>query len=678
MLKMALVLTATAVIGTTASGIVGGTAFSENGRGFGFGDAFSDDAILTDDGKYLTDLSGSDGSGDVIIEIPSETAEPDADEVETTSVERPINEEKGDVGVESPGAETTSVESPDIESPDVETVNGEDVKEDIPQVDSPSKEEGVVDDKKNDDDIYEEFPTKEEIRTGVVVKTKYGYMRGIKSRKGICWNSVPYGKAKRWCKPTEPDSWNGVKRFVKNKNTKGNDSLYMNITRPKGHSQKMPVMVYVHGGGNTKGTANYNFRDVAKETQTIVISIDYRKGAFGWFVSRGLSHAGADNLSGNYTLLDIKRALLWVKENVAVFGGDPDNVTISGFSAGARDVLNCVISPKMKGLFSKAVSFSGGMTTCSKKQGRKWSNEKLAKILVRRGTCSNMKKARKKIKKMSSAKLGRFLKGLSDKEVKKMAGSSSLSLQKFPQCFRDGKVIPKSGFNCVEFGRYNRVPIIIGSTSSESGANVYKKLKKLKKRGKIKVRGKKFKRLLVAAKKYGSMFQSSFYIEKVASTFQKDEYHEPIYVYRYKWGEKSDVVGKTYAKYIGSVHGMDVDCLLGRNVKGYGFRIYSNKNLPGREKLTYRMRQYFKNFFEAGNPNGIDNNGYTLYDWTQWTNKKKSARIMHFTANSENAMTWMSRQYIDRKRLFRSFKKNLSKTQYKILRSKVLKDKFYY
>ena len=122
-------------------------------------------------------------------------------------------------------------------------------------------------------------------------------------------------------------------------------------------------MVFLHGGGNVGGTANRSFSSFVKETGVIVVSVEFRQGAFGWLQSRGLQTGDRMTDSGNFAMLDIKLALEWVQNNIEAFGGDKQNVTLSGFSAGARDALNCVISPAMKGLFHKVISFNGGMTT---------------------------------------------------------------------------------------------------------------------------------------------------------------------------------------------------------------------------------------------------------------------------------------------------------------------------
>jgi para-nitrobenzyl esterase len=148
------------------------------------------------------------------------------------------------------------------------------------------------------------------------------------------------------------------------------DCLYLNIWSPRAHSsadaEKLPVMVWIHGGGNTIGTANtYPASGLAGGEQVVVVTINYRLGFLGWMSHPALRMADRDALdaSGNYANLDMIAALRWVQDNIANFGGDPGNVTIFGESAGGRNVYALLASPLAKGLFHRAISQSGSMST---------------------------------------------------------------------------------------------------------------------------------------------------------------------------------------------------------------------------------------------------------------------------------------------------------------------------
>ncbi len=514
-----------------------------------------------------------------------------------------------------------------------------------------------------------------------IVTTMSGQIEGKKTSKAYIWLGVPYGQTERWKAPTAPDSWSRTRSCKRPRKGKGDDCLFVNIYKPVSKKEKMPVMVFLHGGGNVGGTANRSFSSFVKETGVIVVSVEFRQGAFGWLQSRGLQTGDRMTDSGNFAMLDIKLALEWVQNNIEAFGGDKQNVTLSGFSAGARDALNCVISPAMKGLFHKVISFSGGMTTCSVREGRRWSNQKLAKILVRRGRFSNQKRALKYVKRIGKKKLNKLLYSLSDKEVKKMAGATSLRLTNFPQNFRDGKVIPKAGFDVLEYGDYNRVPMILGSNNSEFANVSYKTLHRiLVKNPKTFKNRAQFYRLLKKSKEYGSKLQTSFYLERLANKLSIDPYHEDFYTYRFKWGEDRRVVGANYARYVGAIHGMDVDFLLGRYKKGEAGTsdsIYTRANLPGRQALTSVMRQYVSNFCHTGNPNGIDGQGNVPVQWEKWRRVPGSKRIMTFSASRREAEVNMTSRTINRAKVKRQMKRKLSKRAYKLFRRRILNDRFF-
>ncbi len=514
-----------------------------------------------------------------------------------------------------------------------------------------------------------------------IVTTTSGQIEGKKTSKAYIWLGVPYGQTERWKAPTAPDSWSRTRSCKRPRKGKGDDCLFVNIYKPVSKEEKMPVMVFLHGGGNVGGTANRSFSSFVKETGVIVVSVEFRQGAFGWFQSRGLQTGDRMTDSGNFAMLDIKLALEWVQNNIEAFGGEKQNVTLSGFSAGARDALNCVISPAMKGLFHKVISFSGGMTTCSVREGRRWSNQKLAKILVRRGRFSNQKRALKYVKRIGKKKLNKLLYSLSDKEVKKMAGATSLRLTNFPQNFRDGKVIPKAGFDVLEYGGYNRVPMILGSNNSEFANVSYKTLHRiLVKNPKTFKNRAQFYRLLKKSKEYGSKLQTSFYLERLANKLSIDPYHEDFYTYRFKWGEDRRVVGSNYARYVGAIHGMDVDFLLGRYKKGEAGTsdsIYTRANLPGRQALTSVMRQYVSNFCHTGNPNGIDGQGNVPVQWEKWRRVPGSKRIMTFSASRREAKVNMTSRTINRAKVKRQMKRKLSKRAYKLFRRRILNDRFF-
>jgi para-nitrobenzyl esterase len=207
----------------------------------------------------------------------------------------------------------------------------------------------------------------------------------VKIFKGIPFAAPPVGDL-RWKAPQPVLPWEGIKACIDNppapmqnppvpffawseeflipKAPISEDCLYLNIwTAAERANEKRPVMVWIYGGGFNSGGNSvplYDGTDLAKEG-IVVVSLNYRVGMLGYFAHPDLSAESGDQTSGNYGILDQIAALEWVKKNISAFGGDPDNVTIAGQSAGAFSVNALVVSPKAKGLFHKAIAQSGGM-----------------------------------------------------------------------------------------------------------------------------------------------------------------------------------------------------------------------------------------------------------------------------------------------------------------------------
>jgi para-nitrobenzyl esterase len=202
---------------------------------------------------------------------------------------------------------------------------------------------------------------------------------GIVSFKGIPYAQPPVGEL-RWREPQPPQPWQGVLKADKFRNkpmqkpifsdmnfrsaTMSEDCLYLNIWTPaKKPSANLPVLVYFHGGGYIAGDGSeyrYDGESMAK-MGIVTITVNYRLGIFGFFAHPDLTKESPNNASGNYGLLDQNAALLWVKKNIAAFGGDPNKITIAGESAGSISVSAHMASPLSKNLIAGAIGQSGAM-----------------------------------------------------------------------------------------------------------------------------------------------------------------------------------------------------------------------------------------------------------------------------------------------------------------------------
>lgn len=529
------------------------------------------------------------------------------------------------------------------------------------------------------------------VAADLVRNTNYGRIEGtVVNSSCIAWFGVPYAKPPvgelRWRAPQELDEWHGILQAKTKKNkaaqavtvTKSDgseDCLYLNIYRPNTEDGNLPVLVYLHGGSNISGSASKSFKNLAANANAIVVSVEYRLGALGWLNLDALKTGNPEEDSGNYGLLDIKKALQWVRANISYFGGNAGNVTLSGFSAGGRNALAAMISPVMRGLFHKAVIFSGGMTTCSVDDGQKSAKEKLAKILVRRGTYPTKKDALAWIEKASNDELRQFLYGLTTDEAACMYTYMGLKLSNVPQLFADGYVIPSEGFDVIAKGNYNAVPVIFGSASQEFStyalnANYYDAALNAE----VIKKGWDMISLIQNAKKFGSMYQSYYYIEHNLETFAASGIQPQMYAYRFDWGNDADVVSDFHAQFLGSHHGMDVNFLCGiykNDFENYVSDLYTNSNLDGRNALTLKMQRYIGNFLKTGNPNG---NG--LKTWNPWY-VNQNAKVMIFDASEDDAMLYMSSMHYSREYIDGLMKSMLTDAQCRLLKNKVFAGRYF-
>jgi para-nitrobenzyl esterase len=298
-------------------------------------------------------------------------------------------------------------------------------------------------------------------------KTESGTVRGAVEGKISVFRGIPFAAppvgALRWEPPKPAARWEVAREAVKNSvscmqkmsangapngggasGPMGEDCLYLNVFAPAG-AKKTPVMVWLHGGANTLGSGViYDMKPFARDG-VIVVSINYRLGAFGFFAHPALSKAAAaDAPLGNYGLMDQLAGLAWVKRNIANFGGDPNNVTVFGESAGAMDILALLAIPESKGLFNKAIMESNIGWGTSTPLARAEQNG--AGLATKLGAPADATAAQ--------------LRGLSADAINAAGGGV--------QTIVDGRMVKESTGEAWDKGHILDVPLIVGNNSYEA------------------------------------------------------------------------------------------------------------------------------------------------------------------------------------------------------------------
>jgi para-nitrobenzyl esterase len=292
---------------------------------------------------------------------------------------------------------------------------------------------------------------------------------------GIPYASPPTGEL-RWARPRPAAKWTeprdathpgaACQQRVNLGTPKvpiSEDCLYLNVYTPAGGGSKLPVMVWIHGGGFTGGQgADYDGRAFARDHDTIVVTVNYRVGIFGFLAATGLSDTSSTKASGNYGLEDQRAALEWVQRNIAAFGGDPHRVAIVGESAGAGSVCFHTASPRSKGLFQAAVMESGSCAFNFESVPTLREAETEGDEFAGSVGCAGARSAE-------------CLRSKSAEELLTAAGGTSTgggsTLQLGP--IVDGAFVPKQPAALIAAGRFNRVPVIIGSNSDEGTTFVF-------------------------------------------------------------------------------------------------------------------------------------------------------------------------------------------------------------
>ncbi|UZZ09528.1 carboxylesterase family protein [Ectopseudomonas mendocina] len=379
-----------------------------------------------------------------------------------------------------------------------------------------------------------------------------------------------------------------------------------------------PVMVWIHGGGNAVGTsASYDvLMNYASENGIVVVSVNYRLGILGWFCFRGFQDIpdySPEEWSGNFGTLDIICALRWIKNNISVFGGNPENITIFGESAGAQNVLTLLVSPLAAGLFHRAIAQSPVAESCSIEEAVNLNqsplpsvNNSSSKVIADFISVSLRKNLTEHGCEMSfrdrPEELMDFLRSLSVRELLGGFTPGSAGIYLSPRPVRDGVVIPLEDLKeTFASGKWNRVPVIIGSNRDE-----YRTFLADKPEYSRLLFGKapilKDRKLYVAESNFLSSVWRAIHVDEIADAMIAGG-HQDVWSYRFDWDEAPAIPFVRPDILLGAAHAMEMSFAFG-DVSGEFdiFGVNTPFNKRSRCKLARQMSSAWVSFATNGVP----------------------------------------------------------------------------
>jgi para-nitrobenzyl esterase len=462
------------------------------------------------------------------------------------------------------------------------------------------------------------------------------------------WQGIPFAKPPvgdlRWHQPLPPDSWDGVRETVahsdicpqfSNPTTPGQegvlgneDCLYLNVYAPAdapADAHGLPVMFWIYGGSNSFGHAgNYDGSRLATSQGVIVVTINYRLAHLGWFSHPVLLNGDPVHDSGNYGTLDIIRALQWTQENIAEFGGDPNNVTAFGESAGGYDVMTLVASPLAAGLFHRGIVQSGGLNLTPIEQARQYADEGgdpfsareiVNQLLIGDGLATDVDSARAVQNGMEAEALKQYLHDKSPADLWSLFQSTGFGSIPTPTLFADGHVLPTADLMDV-FGNpelHNNVPMILGTNRDEVAVYMFASPAHVQATEEGE-RSLKNEGAYLREVKYGSLVWKEDGVDRFAIALTKSG-NKNVYAYRFDWDEQGVIDGMDLSKALGAAHAVELPFVFGDFSTGWMMGdIFVNSE--DKYVLANNMMSYWSQFALSGNP-GKGRDG-ALPQWQSW------------------------------------------------------------
>ena len=475
-----------------------------------------------------------------------------------------------------------------------------------------------------------------------VISTSSGIVNGTKKKNVTVYEDIPYAKPPkgylRWKAPREISV--PVKIFPKENNfciqrpsnlggadgdeffVGSEDCLYLDITVPNNKiNQKLPVMLWIHGGGNTSGLKDlYDFSKMAYKHNVIIVRVNYRLGPIGWFTHPSIqSFQQGEDKTSNFGTLDIIMALKWVNKNISKFGGDFNNVTIFGESAGGHNVLSLLVSKKAKGLFHKAISMSGYTTSISiedaykpveESSTSKYSSSKVIEKLLKKFDLADYPG------KNINEQIRELLLTIPIEDFFEIYANRA-SYDELPLTTADGIVIPKIGLKkaLTKKEYVNIVPTIAGSNRDEVKLWLatatyfvdldYSLLGSILRIPKVDLSNEES---FEAFNYYRSSAWKIRGVDVPLKSLSKAG-NNSLYAYRYDWDDHRQYVIADFKKLIGAAHATEIPLLTGNMdlVGGYPLSDLIYPPSISKRYTSKNMMKFWTNFAKNGSPGESSN-----------------------------------------------------------------------
>lgn len=468
------------------------------------------------------------------------------------------------------------------------------------------------------------------------VQGVYNADKSVEVFAGIPYAKPPVGEL-RWREPQSPEAWDGVLQAdtfapmsMQPRNlpiydsltqiigfhdyeitTDDNyiepvseDSLYLNIWKPSDKKNDLPVLVYIHGGSLQTGQpwyADYSGEGLAKNG-IIVVNMGYRLGIFGYYANEELAQESTNGTTGNYGLLDQIKALEWIRDNIKSFGGDPDNITLAGESAGAACVSALCTSPLAKNLFKRVILESSTLASAEPPHSFRKLNEAVdaGRETLKKFNCKNISELRK----LSAEEL-----------VSEAETHHHITI--------DGYALTESPYSSYKKGIHNEEAILHGYNLEESGPFIIFDHANMKNyRDKIHNYFKEYTDDIISiypaanddeADRYWAEIYGAVFFDYPHYCLNRLAVQNKIPVYEYLFSKSNGRLGCWHS-------GEEVYCYGNIPEKS---ALYDNRD----RELSSQMLTYWKNFITCGDPNGDD-----LPSWKQ---NKQSDLVMQFGDTTE-------------------------------------------